>query len=99
MSKELYNTFDEALSSESVFSLLSSCNDIALVIYDSDNLAWVKELSEFFSENDLDIISIKELVFHGKNRIAVRRNTSDLSSYFVVPQMTYTGLSSNEMYC
>ncbi len=66
MSKELYNTFDEALSSESVFSLLSSCNDIALVIYDSDNLAWVKELSEFFSENDFDIISIKELVFHGK---------------------------------
>lgn len=99
MSKELYNTFDEALSSESVFSLLSSCNDITLVIYDSDNLAWVKELSEFFSENDLDLISIKELVFHGKNRIAVRRKTSDLSSYFVVPQMTYTGLSGNEMYC
>lgn len=99
MSKELYNTFDEALSSESVFSLLSSCNDITLVIYDSDNLAWVKELSEFFSENDLDLISIKELVFHGKNRIAVRRKTSDLSSYFVVPQMIYTGLSGNEMYC
>lgn len=98
MSKELYNSLDEALSSESVFSLLSSCTDIALVVYDSESLSSVEILADFFDQNDLKLINIKELVFHGKNRIAIRRKTSDISSYFVAPHLTFTGLSGAEMY-
>lgn len=98
MSKELYNTLEEALRSENVFSLLSSCNDIALVIYDSDNLSSVEILSDFFNQNGLELIHIKELVIHGRNRIAIRRKTSDLSSHFISPHLTYTGLSGAEMY-
>ena len=61
MSKELYNSLEEALSSESVFSLLSSCTDIALVVYDSESLSSVDILADFFDQNDLELINIKEL--------------------------------------
>lgn len=98
MSKELYNSLEEALRSESVFSLLSTCNDIALVVYDSESLSPVEILADFFDQNDLELINIKELVFHGKNRIAIRRKTLDVSSYFIAPHFTYTGLSGAEMY-
>ena len=98
MSKELYNSLEEALRSESVFSLLSTCNDIALVVYDSESLSPVEILADFFDQNDLELINIKELVFHCKNRIAIRRKTLDVSSYFIAPHFTYTGLSGAEMY-
>lgn len=98
MSKELYNTLEEALHSENVFTLLSSCNDIALVVYDSDNLTYAELLSDFFYYNDLEPGNIKEIIIHGKNKIAIRRKTLDISSYFIAPQITYTGLSGSEMY-
>lgn len=98
MSKELYNTLEEALHSENVFTLLSSCNDIALVVYDSDNLTYAELLSDFFYYNDLEPGNIKEIIIHGKNKIAIRRKTVDISSYFIAPQITYTGLSGSEMY-
>lgn len=98
MSKELYNTLEEALHSKNVFTLLSSCNDIALVVYDSDNLTYAELLSDFFYYNDLELGNIKEIIIHGKNKIAIRRKTLDISSYFIAPQITYTGLSGSEMY-
>lgn len=98
MSEELYNTLEEALLSESVFSLLSSCNDIAIVLYDSDNLRYVEMLSDFFYDNNLELTAIKELIIHGKNRIAIRKKTADISLDYIIPQMTYTGLAGKEMY-
>ena len=98
MSKELYNTLEEALHSQNVFTLLSSCNDIALVVYDSDNLTYAELLSDFFYYNDLEPGNIKEIIIHGKNKIAIRRKTLDISSYFIAPQITYTGLSGSDMY-
>lgn len=98
MSEGLYNTLEEALLSESVFSLLSSCNDIAIVVYDSDNLRSVEFLSDFFYDNNLELTAVKELIIHGKNRIAIRKKTADISSDYIVPKMTYTGLAGKEMY-